>query len=744
MGQFFDELKRRNVLRVAIAYLATSWLVIQVVETFFPIFGQSDALIRLVAILLVIGFPLILIFSWLYELTPEGLKLERDVDRSRSAVHHTGKKLDRAIIVVLTLALGYFAFDKFVLDPARDAEREETVAKQARSEALVESYGDKSIAVLPFENMSQDNENQPFTIGIHDDILTQISKISALKVISRSSVQSLDMTQRIQEIGRSLGVANVLEGGVQRSGDRIRINVKLIDTASARHVWAETYDRQLTASNIFQIQSEIANSIAGHLRTQLTDRETESLGSDSTASLISYDEYILGRQAWEKRTTESVTEAILHFESAIEADPEFAPAYVGLADSYMVQIVNSGSSDANTIAQAESAILFALSLNEQSSSAHASLASLKQIQYDYIAAESSYLRAIQLNPNNANAYEWYADMLAFIGRNDEALIQLEKARALNPLSAAVNINIAYVLGQSGRVQEALAQHKKIIEIAPTMASNYRLAAFLYWNTLGQLDEAVVSLRKGISLDPGNASAAVFLGLIYLDLGDSDRAAFWINRGYAIGPEGMWARHGKAWLHWNRHEYDLATEFAVKALDQDPGLGWGATLAYLRNRDIVAGSFAAARERYERYYPDLLNEQEPSIDSTNYRPAVDLAWLLSFTGEQQRASQLLQQCLEFLKGRSRLGDEGYRVSDVVIYALQGEKKLAISALRDAIDEGWRNQWWIVASHDPSLQSIRGEPEFRDMMGELGAEMALQLDRIRHMEKNGELALIPPLN
>ena len=158
MGRFFEELKRRNVLRVAIAYLAAGWLLIQVVETLFPVFGLTDASIRLVVIFFIIAFPLILIFSWLYELTPEGLMLERDVDRSRSVPRQTGKQLDRAIIVVLTFALGYFTIDKFVLDPTRDAIREESAAQAARNEALIESYGDRSIAVLPFVNMSSDKE----------------------------------------------------------------------------------------------------------------------------------------------------------------------------------------------------------------------------------------------------------------------------------------------------------------------------------------------------------------------------------------------------------------------------------------------------------------------------------------------------------------------------------------------------------------------------------------------------------
>ena len=240
----FSELKRRNVLRVAIGYLAASWLLIQIVETLFPIFGLSDASIRLSVILLAIGFPLILIFSWLYELTSEGLKLEKDVDRSITLVHHTGKKLDRAIIVVLTLALGYFAFDKFVLDPARDTAREEVVAKQARTDALVESYGEKSIVVLPFVNMSDDAGNEYFADGISEELLNLLAQIPQLRVISRSSAFSFKGKDiDIQTVAEKLNVAHVLEGSVRKSGNKVRITAQLIEARSDTHLWSGTYDR---------------------------------------------------------------------------------------------------------------------------------------------------------------------------------------------------------------------------------------------------------------------------------------------------------------------------------------------------------------------------------------------------------------------------------------------------------------------------------------------------------------------
>jgi len=321
MGHFFEEMKRRNVLRVAIAYLAVSWLLIQIVETLFPIFGQSDGQIRLVVILLVIGFPFILLLSWLYELTPEGLKLERDVGRSRPLVHHTSKRLDRVIITVLTLALGYFALDKFVLDPARDLVREETAVQRARSEALVDSYGENSIAVLPFVNMSDDASNEYFSDGISEELLNLLSKIPQLRVISRTSVFSFKGKDiDIRTVAERLNVAHVLEGSVRKDGDRVRITAQLIDARSDTHLWSETYNR--TFDDIFAIQDEIANEVVAQFKVTLL----ESVSTAQNSSPEAYALLLQVRHLFRLATPEAWEQSIELLQEVISIDPTYAEA----------------------------------------------------------------------------------------------------------------------------------------------------------------------------------------------------------------------------------------------------------------------------------------------------------------------------------------------------------------------------------------------------------------------------------
>ena len=260
LDNFFAELKRRNVVRAAGLYLVGAWLLTQVASTVLPMFGASEWLPRTIVSLLAIGFIPALIFSWVFELTPQGLKRDEDVRPEESIAPQTARRMDRMIIAVLLLALGYFVFDKFVLTPRRQAVQSHGSSLPNESDSLANS---KSIAVLPFENLSSDKENAYFTDGVQDEILTDLAKIADLKVISRTSVLQYKsgVARNLREIAQQLGVANVVEGSVQRSGNRVRVNAQLIDARNDAHLWVQTYDRDL--ADVFAIQSEIAKAIAG-------------------------------------------------------------------------------------------------------------------------------------------------------------------------------------------------------------------------------------------------------------------------------------------------------------------------------------------------------------------------------------------------------------------------------------------------------------------------------------------------
>ena len=290
MGQLFQELRRRNVFRVGIAYLVAAWLLLQLTDVLAPILALPDWTARFILLLLVIGFVPALIFAWAFELTPEGIKREHDVDRSESTTSLTGRKFDFGIIAMMAAAIVYLVIDNYVLEPA----------------PVVTADIERSIAVLPFRNRSNIVEDAFFVDGMHDDLLTQLSRLSSLeKVISRTSTEQYrDTTKPIPQIGQELGVATILEGGVQRSGNQVRINVQLIDTETDEHLWAHTYNRNLTAENLFAVQSEITREIIAALHGVLSEQDNDRLEAMPTNSLKAYAEFVLGRQALAKRTGE--------------------------------------------------------------------------------------------------------------------------------------------------------------------------------------------------------------------------------------------------------------------------------------------------------------------------------------------------------------------------------------------------------------------------------------------------------
>jgi TolB-like protein len=306
LDNFFAELKRRNVVRMAGLYLVGAWLLTQVASTVLPMFGAPDWLPRSIVILLTIGFAPALIFSWVFELTPQGLKRDEDVRPEESIAPQTARRMDRMIIAVLVLALAYFAVDKFVLGPRR-------VSSPNDSSPAINT---KSIAVLPFDNLSRDPDNVYFCEGVQDEILTRLAKVADLKVISRTSTQHFKSTpENLPAIAKQLGVMHILEGSVQKSNDQVRVNVQLINAMTDAHLWADTFDRKLT--DIFAVESEIAKTIAETLQAKITGSEKSSMAETPTANPEAYELYLKGRFFWNKRSGVDLRKAIDFFNQAI-------------------------------------------------------------------------------------------------------------------------------------------------------------------------------------------------------------------------------------------------------------------------------------------------------------------------------------------------------------------------------------------------------------------------------------------
>jgi tetratricopeptide (TPR) repeat protein len=296
----------------------------------------------------------------------------------------------------------------------------------------------------------------------------------------------------------------------------------------------------------------------------------------------------------------------------------------------------------------------------------------------------------------------------------------------------------------GRFDESLAWYRKAIEIDPDFASGYQWIGFHYWLAEGQLDEAVRWLRKSVSVDPGNPDHSAFLGMLFMTLGDLDRAEYWSERSIELGPESFFPNLAMELLHLYRGDLSAALEYGRRVFEI--GHYWAflfSSFEPVRVHEMRAGRYLEARAAFEKIAPELLNEDSPKIGSRNYRAAIDLALILSKTGESERADWLLETSLQYIQRIPRLGAQGYDIADVQIYALRGDEQKALSTLRQAIDEGWRESWWYHLKYDPTLESLHDEPEYQAMVAEIEADMAEQLARVREMQRSGELTAIPEL-
>ncbi|MEO6969488.1 MAG: tetratricopeptide repeat protein [Chthoniobacterales bacterium] len=472
---FFAELKRRNVYKVAVAYAVVAWLLIQAASILFPTFEAPVWVMKVLVAVIILGFPIALVFSWAFEITPEGIKREEDIAPNESIARHTGRKIVGISVVVAVIAAGLFVF-QFLRPRLTSADAPLTTAA---------GIPDKSIAVLPFDNLSRDPDNIYFSEGIQDEILTRLAKSAELKVVSRTSTERFKSSpSSVHEIAQELGVANILEGSVQKENNEVRVNVQLIKAATDAHLWAETYDRKLT--DIFAVESEIARTVAGTLQAKLTGSAEHVLASRPTESPEAHQLYLRGRYFWNRRTLANLKTAIGYFDQAIERDPSYALAYAGLADSYSLMPVYSNNPPKEDIARALAAAHRALELDDTLAEAHTSLANALEVDFQFSAAEQEFKRAIALNPSYATAHQWFGECFQAQGRFAESLAQLQQAHELDPLSLIINSVLGSNLGTVGHLDAAVEQFHKTLEID----SNFGPAHFM----LGEVLEAKGDLK----------------------------------------------------------------------------------------------------------------------------------------------------------------------------------------------------------------------------------------------------------
>lgn len=723
-----SELKRRNVFKVTAAYIIVAWLLLQISDTLVPALRLPVWFHSGVAFLLIMGFPVAIIFAWAFELTPEGLKKEKEVDRSQSITHETGKKMNFAIIAVLAIAV-VFLIGKIWFGG-------ENATK------VIASVEEKSIAVLPFDNRSADEEDAEFfAAGVHDELLTLLSKLGDLKVISRTSVERLDQNLSIPEIGELLGVATVLEGQVQRAGNRLRIHVQLINATEEDHLWAKTYDRELTASNIFDVQSDIAKTIADELHVQLSAKDDTLLSTVPTDNMEALQRYMLGRQLIERGKFESLEQALLYFSEATELDPNYAEAWtaIALANNRMYQ--TGLISLQEYVTAAAPAIERALRFNNALPEAHAELAALRWQSGDIDDAEASFKTALELGPGNSQSLYSYGNYLRTTGRPQEAVPVFKRALEGNPLSADILFELGKAEMYSGQPEQFTVRAEKILEIDQSNLHGYvaNLQAY-YW--MGRYDLMWPWYIKSMASDPEDFELWAFLGLYAHYIGATEWVDRYLDRALEMGPNEPVVLRCYVSILRDRGQFDRAVEIARSALEAGLDDRWQSNeifLRLIRDDALRSGDLEDARSWYLDRYPELFLDA-PEITVGNVNVAADLALLLQRAGELAAADVIIDAGLAWIQRTQPEGVHGYliNIADVELLALGGQKQAALDTLQQAVDSGWRSHWRPIF-HDETLTSLRDEPRFQQITAQLEEDMATQLEAIRALPDMGEFDL-----
>jgi adenylate cyclase len=554
LSGLFNELKRRNVVRVGIAYVLVAWLLAQVAELALDSFDAPGWVIKSVLLLLALGLPVALFFAWAFELTPEGLKKEKDIDRSQSITHQTGRKLNTLIIGVLIVAVGMLLADKF-MPQSTDA-----------------STDTNSVAVLPFVDMSPAKDQEYFTDGLTENLLHALAQIRQLKVAGRtSSFAFKGLNTDLRDIGEQLNVSSILEGSVQKAGARIRITAQLINVEDGYHLWSKTFDRELT--DIFSVQDEIAGAVADALRMSLLGEG--SVTKTTTENFEAYNAYLLGLSYFNKRTNEDWDLAIEQFQLALEMDPDMALAWAGLSQAISLR-TGFGTEFFAGFAKARTAAEKAIELDPNLADAHLALANVQiSHDWDWDGAEESLNRANSLRPGDPDIVAEIALLKRIRGDRNSAFEDVERALAQDPLNHSLSRFRIGMLSRMGRLDEALAKAEFLANARPDSGAVHHTIANIYiqrgdfrqalvheekevfgflrlqneaiiYHELGEFETAQQKLQELV--DEYGISASAQQAVVYAAWGNVDETIAALERGFGIKDPGIIYLLGGRYIH----------------------------------------------------------------------------------------------------------------------------------------------------------------------------------------------------
>jgi TolB-like protein/Flp pilus assembly protein TadD len=688
----WEELRRRKVAQWGIAYAASAWALLQVLQFLSEVFAWPTPIVRLATVGFACGLPIALVLAWFHG------------DRGHQRVGRAEWALLMALLVAGTGATWWFGRTTV-------ATTEESAAVVAPQEPAAP---DRSIAVLPFTNLSGDPKQEFLSDGLSDTLIQQLSQVPELKVVARSSSfrfkgQNADLVR----VGRELHVGAILEGSVQRSGKRIRVGASLVDARNGSNFWSKTFDRQ--ADDIFGIQDEIAAEVLKALRIILLSNAMSRQTVSPYRNLPAYEAYLQGRAGLERRSGESLKQAVAAFSRATELDPDYALAYVGLAHSLMFlrqrQLISSD--DART--RAREAVERAITIDPGLGEAYAARAPLEIGRGGYAAAEASYQKSIELAPGYAPAYYWYGGLLQSENRFADAEQVTRKAIALDPLSPTGHMRLAAILYRFDRPEEAYREDLASIAIDPRYAHAYA-GASVFHEKNGRPDEAARWLRKAAAMDPSLEGPQYATLAVLSEIGDESLARRRLLEAAQRFSHASWPDARLAQLAFRHGDCVAARESAGRALKKNDT---DELALYVDSECLLAaGDVTGAIELFRRHAPGLLAEPPDLSGVSSAIAGVEAARVLSRAGQNAQARKLVGASIASLRDEARGDDPSPRWWLVVAYAVLEDRDAALAELRRLVDGG--TFWgWRILSEQNALVHLQQDPEFRRLLRRLEA-------------------------